>query len=58
MKKKDSIKMKIIIFTFYLACAKTHVSDKKSPGSGLAKSEKTQVTNVNEYFSDKHNSLS
>jgi len=39
-------------------CAKTHVSDEKSPGSRLVKSEKTQFTYVNEYFSDKHNSLS
>ena len=32
--------------------------DEKSPGSRLAKSEKTQFTFVNEYFSDNHNSLS
>ena len=32
------------------AYAKTHVSDEKSPGSRLAKSEKTQFTYVNEYF--------
>jgi len=40
------------------ACAKTHVSNERSHGSRLAKSEKTQMTYVNEYFSDKHNSLS
>jgi len=40
------------------ACAKTHASDEKSPGSRLAGLEKTQFTYVNEYFSDKHNSLS
>jgi len=32
--------------------------DEKIPGSRLAKSEKTQFTFVNEYFSDNHNSLS
>ena len=37
------------------ACAKTHVSDEKSPDSRLAKLEKTQFPYVNEYFSDKHN---
>ena len=31
------------------------MSDEKSPSSRLAKSEKTQFTYVNEYFSDKHN---
>jgi len=31
---------------------------RKSPCSRLAKSEGTQFTYVNEYFSDKHNSLS
>jgi len=44
-----------IIFSAY---AKTNVPDEKRPGSRLAKSEKTQFTYVNEYFSDKHNSLS
>ena len=45
-------------FTLIGACAKTHVPDEKSPSSRLAKLEKTQFTSVNEYFSDKHNSLS
>jgi len=40
------------------ACAKTNVSDEKSPGSRLEKSEKTQFTYVNECFSDKYNSQS
>jgi len=40
------------------ARAKTHVSDEKSPGLRLPKSEKTQFTYVNEYFSGKPNSLS
>jgi len=39
----------------FSAGAKTHVSDENSPGFRLAKSEKTQFTYVNEYFSDKHN---
>ena len=42
----------------FSAFGKIHVSDKKTPGSKLAKSEKTQFTYENEYFSDKHNSLS
>jgi len=44
--------------TLLSTCAKTHVSDEKSSSSRLAKLEKTQFTYVNEYFSDKHNSLS
>ena len=53
------IDLKRINSLIYVELApKTHVSDEKSPGSRLAKSEKTQFNYVNEYFSEKHNSLS
>jgi len=53
LNKKVS-KNKCIKYVLFSPCAKTYAFDEKSPDSRLAKSEKTQFTNVNEYFSDKH----